>query len=215
MMELNEARIRLEALEKKADWEGIIALMQDDVSLYADPRYAALMFDEAIYIYSEVYGQDMGDGLRSYLVPFYESGVKLYLILRDHYSEDAYCLWRLGECLNGGPGYCLFLDNDLVQSSNGWLDKTLFYLEKSLKIKDSKLVQMEYNEARYFYDINVRKINEPDYRYLTKKERLEAEQELKALNLSNTWGESMLRDYYEDLIKKSQYEEANRNRKEN
>ena len=56
MMELNEARIRLEALEKKADWEGIIALMQDDVSLYADPRYAALMFDEAIYIYSEVYG---------------------------------------------------------------------------------------------------------------------------------------------------------------
>ena len=214
-MELNEARIRLEALEKKADWEGIIALMQDDVSLYADPRYAALMFDEAIYIYSEVYGQDMGDGLRSYLVPFYESGVKLYLILRDHYSEDAYCLWRLGECLNGGPGYCLFLDNDLVQSSNGWLDKTLFYLEKSLKIKDSKLVQMEYNEARYFYDINVRKINEPDYRYLTKKERLEAEQELKALNLSNTWGESMLRDYYEDLIKKSQYEEANRNRKEN
>ena len=214
-MELNEARIRLEALEKKADWEGIIALMQDDVSLYADPRYAALMFDEAIYIYSEVYGQDMGDGLRSYLVPFYESGVKLYLILRDHYSEDAYCLWRLGECLNGGPGYCLFLDNDLVQSSNGWLDKTLFYLEKSLKIKDSKLVQMEYNEARYFYDINVRKINEPDYRYLTKKERLEAEQELKALNLSNTWGESMLKDYYEDLIKKSQYEEANRNRKEN
>ena len=154
----------------------------------------------------------MGDGLRSYLVPFYESGVKLYLILRDHYSEDAYCLWRLGECLNGGPGYCLFLDNDLVQSSNGWLDKTLFYLEKSLKIKDSKLVQMEYNEARYFYDINVRKIHEPDYRYLTKKERLEAEQELKALNLSNTWGESMLRDYYEDLIKKSQYEEANRSK---
>ena len=99
-----------------------------------------------------------------------------------------------------------------MQSSNGWLDKTLFYLEKSLKIKDSKLVQMEYNEARYFYDIEVRKINEPDYRYLTKKERLEAEQELKALNLSNTWGESELKCYCEVLMKKSQYEEANRNK---
>ena len=211
-MTLNEARVRLEALESKADWEGIIALMQDDASLYADPRYAALMFDEAIYIYSEVYGQDMGDGLRSYLVPFYESGVKLYLILRDHYSEDAYCLWRLGECLNGGPGYCLFLYNELVGSKGDWSDMALVYLEKSLKIKDSKLVQMEYNEARYFYDINVRKINEPDYRYLTKKERLEAEQELKALNLSNTWGESKLKCYCEVLMKKSQYEEANRNK---
>jgi len=214
MMTLNEARERLEALESKADWDGIIALMQDDESLYADPRYAALMFDEAIYLCSEAYGPDYGDGLRSekYQREYSEVGEKLYLILRDHYSEDAYCLWRLGECLNGGPGYCLFLYNELVGSKGDWSDMALVYLEKSLKIKDSKLVQMEYNEARYFYDINVRKINEPDYRYLTKKERLEAEQELKALNLSNTWGESMLRDYYEDLIKKSQYEEANRNK---
>ena len=215
MMTLNEARVRLEALESKADWEGIIALMQDDASLYADPRYAALMFDEAIYIYREVYGQDMGDGLRSYLVPFYESGVKLYLILRDHYSEDAYCLWRLGECINGGPGYCLFLDHNLVQAGADWSDKALFYLEKSLKIKNSRLVQLEYYEALYFYDEDVLKKDQPTHRYLTESECLEAEQELKALNLSNTWGEDLLRWYYEKLISKSRRANENRKNKEN
>ena len=102
----------------------------------------------------------------------------------------------------------MFLYNELVGSKGDWSDMALVYLEKSLKIKDSKLVQMEYNEARYFYDINVRKIHEPDYRYLTKKERLEAEQELKALNLSNTWGESKLKCYCEVLMKKSQYAET-------
>ena len=216
-MTLNEARERLEALESKADWDGIIALMQDDESLYADPRYAALMFDEAIYLCSEAYGPDYGDGLRSekYQREYSEVGEKLYLILRDHYSEDAYCLWRLGECINGGPGYCLFLDHNLVQAGADWSDKALFYLEKSLKIKNSRLVQLEYYEALYFYDEDVLKIDQPTHRYLMESECLEAEQELKALNLSNTWGENLLRWYYEKLISKSRRANENRKNKEN
>ena len=201
MEDLKKIKNKLAILEKSNDWDVLMAYMIDDVKVKSDPKYAALMFDEAILLYRNATGPEYLHPLGKLAGKIGDAGNQLYRSILNLYSNDSYCLWRIGECLNAGPGYSMFLDEE-IQPHKNWHVSAMSFLEKSLRFKESYLVQLELSWAAFYAQNPVDEMHKSKSLILSEEALMFAEAELLALNLQDNWVDEGIAYYYTSLIAK-------------